>query len=281
MLSTIPFFTVPSAPTTTGITTVFICHILCISSSRSLYLLFFSFLAFFFFLLLLLLLLLVGFESNLNNNAVHKKEKYVNLINEMSRDYRCVRFVNLSMSSLGVFCNECSTFLDMMNDIGIDKKQQRYIIKKMINIAIRATYYIFCCRNRNWDSPDLMQFGHIFVFFIFIFWILFCFVFVICLFLCFFLIIQSQAAFVNCLYIVRVTIVQSKTQINLSTRLGDVNNHIAEHHLQTKHQIDWDSATCITYSYHVSFVFFLIIQSQAAFVNCLYIVRVTMTSRLH
>ena len=29
---------------------------------------------------------------------------------------------------------------------------------------------------------------------------------------------------------------------------GDVNNHIAEHHLQMKHQIDWDSATCITYS---------------------------------
>ena len=31
------------------------------------------------------------------------------------------------------------------------------------------------------------------------------------------------------------------------TRNGDVNNHITEHHLQTKHQIDWDSATCITY----------------------------------
>ena len=42
MFFTIPFFTVPSAPTTTGITTVFICHILCISSSRSLYLHFFS-----------------------------------------------------------------------------------------------------------------------------------------------------------------------------------------------------------------------------------------------
>ena len=44
---------------------------------------------------------------------------------------------------------------------------------------------------------------------------------------------------------------------NLGTRLtehkratsnGDVNNHIAEHHLQTKHQFDWDSATYITYS---------------------------------
>ena len=99
----------------------------------------------------------VGLESN---NAMRKKEKYLNFISEMSRNYVyiCVRFVNLSMSSLGVFSDECSTFLDMMNDIGIDKKQQRYIIKKMINIAIRATYYIFCCRNRNWDSPDLMQF---------------------------------------------------------------------------------------------------------------------------
>ena len=49
----------------------------------------------------------------------------------------------------------------------------------------------------------------------------------------------------------------SETGRNLSTRLtehklamknGDVNNHIAEHHLKMKHQIDWDSAICITYS---------------------------------
>ena len=32
------------------------------------------------------------------------------------------------------------------------------------------------------------------------------------------------------------------------TRNSDVNNDIAEHYLQTKHQIDWDSATCITCS---------------------------------
>ena len=126
--------------------------------------------------------LTVGFESNLNNNAVRKKEKYLNLIKEMSRNYRCVKFVNLSMSSLGVFSDECSTFLDMMNDIGIDKKQQLYIIKKMINIAIRATYYIFCWRNRNWDSPDLhcnaiLIFSFLFFFLFFFCFVLFCFVF--------------------------------------------------------------------------------------------------------
>ena len=76
----------------------------------------------------------------------------------ISRNYRCVKFVNISKSSLGVFSDECSTVLDMVNDIGIDKKQQLHIIKKMINIVIRATYYTFCCGNRNWDSPVLMQF---------------------------------------------------------------------------------------------------------------------------
>jgi len=33
-------------------------------------------------------------------------------------------------------------FLEMMNDIGVDKKQQDYIIQKMINLAIRGTCFI-------------------------------------------------------------------------------------------------------------------------------------------
>ena len=65
-------------------------------------------------------------------NAVREKEKYLNLIKEVSR---CVKFVNLSTSSLGVFNDECSTFLDMMNAIGIDKKQQLYIIKEMMKYS--------------------------------------------------------------------------------------------------------------------------------------------------
>ena len=75
----------------------------------------------------------------------------------------------------------------------------------MINIAIRAAYYIFCWRNRNWDSPDLHCNAILIFSFLFSFFLLFC--------CCFFLIIQSQAAFVNCLYVARFTIVHSKTQV--------------------------------------------------------------------
>ena len=56
----------------------------------------------------------------------------------MSRNYRRVKFIDLSMSSLGFFSDESSTCLDMMNDIGTDKKQQLYIIKKIIIIAISS-----------------------------------------------------------------------------------------------------------------------------------------------
>ena len=94
------------------------------------------------------------------------------MIKEMSSNYRFVKFVNLSMTSLGVFSDECSTFLDMMNGTGIDKKQQLYIIKTMIIIAIRATYYIFCCRNRNRDIVILISFLFVFLsFFSFFFFL--------------------------------------------------------------------------------------------------------------
>ena len=85
---------------------------------------------------------MVGFESNLQNNAVRKKEKYMNMVKDMRSNYRCVKFVNLSMSFLGVLSNECSGFLEMVTDIGIDKKQQHYIIKKMTSLVIRATFYL-------------------------------------------------------------------------------------------------------------------------------------------
>ena len=38
------------------------------------------------------------------------------------------------------------------------------------------------------------------------------------------------------------------TEHKRATKKGDFNNNIAKHHLKTSHAIDWDSATCLTYS---------------------------------
>ena len=38
------------------------------------------------------------------------------------------------------------------------------------------------------------------------------------------------------------------TEHKRATKNGDANNHIAVHHQLTNHDIDWDSAQCLTYS---------------------------------
>ena len=59
---------------------------------------------------------------------------------------------------------------------------------------------------------------------------------------------MANSATARLLTLVKPAVSRRLTEHKRATRNGDVNNHIAEHHLKTKHQIDWDSATCITYS---------------------------------
>ena len=40
----------------------------------------------------------------------------------------------------------------MPDDTGFEDKCETYCIRKMLNIAIRTSYYIFCCRNKEWSE---------------------------------------------------------------------------------------------------------------------------------
>ena len=102
--------------------------------------------------------LTVGFESNLKSNSNRKKLRYKQLIIEQKRNYNAVEFINLSISALGVFAKECSPYLDMLDDLGFDEKHKKYFIRKIMAISIRSTYYIFCCRNKEWMNPQLLNY---------------------------------------------------------------------------------------------------------------------------
>ena len=52
---------------------------------------------------LYILELTVGFETNLKTNSVRKHEKYLPLIADQKKKYNQVKFINVSVSSLGVF----------------------------------------------------------------------------------------------------------------------------------------------------------------------------------
>ena len=107
---------------------------------------------------LYILELTVGYESNLRNNINRKQSKYEKLIKDQKKKFKAVKFINLSISALGVFEKESAAFIKMLEDIHLDKNHVKYIIKKIINISIRSTYYIFCCRNKDWTKPDLLKF---------------------------------------------------------------------------------------------------------------------------
>ena len=102
--------------------------------------------------------LTVGYETNLRNNIQRKYSKYKEMIIEQKKKFRPVKFINLSISALGVFEKESSDFIQMLEHLNSDKACVKYTIRKIINIAIRTTYYVFCCRNKDWSNPDLMNF---------------------------------------------------------------------------------------------------------------------------
>ena len=56
-----------------------------------------------------------GFATNMNNNASRKYEKYRSLKQELSSNYHEVKFINIFISSLGVFGSSCDAYIYMYN----------------------------------------------------------------------------------------------------------------------------------------------------------------------
>ena len=100
----------------------------------------------------------VGFETNLDNNTSREFTKYRHLLNDLTSKYRQVKFVNLSIGSLGICGQSCDSFIQMCSDVTIDKAHTNYIITKLTTIIIRTTHYILCMRNKPWTNPDLLSY---------------------------------------------------------------------------------------------------------------------------
>ena len=65
------------------------------------------------------------------------------LIRQQKQYYNEVKFINISLSSLGVFAKECDTFLGMLDNFGFDDPHKLYCVRNMMKIAIRTSYYIY------------------------------------------------------------------------------------------------------------------------------------------
>ena len=106
--------------------------------------------------LLLLLLLAVIIEQQINSDR--KASKYSFTILDLKHTYSDVKFVNLSMSTIGIMGKSSESLLLMLDDLNWDTPTQNHINRKVMNIAIRCTYYVFCRGIEPWNNPDLLHF---------------------------------------------------------------------------------------------------------------------------
>ena len=104
--------------------------------------------------------LTVGHESNAESNAKRKAEKCSQLLHDeaLCRTYRSIDFINLVMTTGGVFSKDARSFFTMLNTLKIDSSLIKCTAVKVTCICIRTSYYIFCMRDKDWSSPELMEF---------------------------------------------------------------------------------------------------------------------------
>ena len=94
-------------------------------------------------------------SQTLITTSYGKKNKYKELLRQQKQYFNDNKCVYISLSCLGVFAKESDTFLKMLENVGFSKAHNMYCVKKMTKIAIRTSYYIFCCRNKEWENPKL------------------------------------------------------------------------------------------------------------------------------
>ena len=72
-----------------------------------------------------------------------KRQKYQDLINDQHKNYENLKFVNLSMSSLGVLSRTSLDFSEMLNDLRFNEQCRTSIVFEKLLIYVSGLHIIF------------------------------------------------------------------------------------------------------------------------------------------
>ena len=65
------------------------------------------------------------------------------------------QLIFLEVTSLGFVTKNIKTFRNFLKSININ---ERYLIEKLPEVAIRYSYLIYCRGNKNWNEPNLISY---------------------------------------------------------------------------------------------------------------------------
>ena len=99
--------------------------------------------------------LTIPYETNSNNAKLRKRNRYKNLKSNLIIPCDEFEVVTLEVTTLGFVTKDIARFKSVMKGLNINTDR---MISKMSEVALRATFFIYCRRNKVWENPELLQF---------------------------------------------------------------------------------------------------------------------------
>ena len=69
---------------------------------------------------------------------------YSQLLEDLKSRYKKVKFMNLSMGATGIYGDTCFNLKSVLKHLDLNENEVNYLLRKLCNICIWATYFIFC-----------------------------------------------------------------------------------------------------------------------------------------
>ena len=100
--------------------------------------------------------LTVCFDTNTDKSRSYKQTRYANLRDDLLIECDVFHMVYLEFTTLGFISKvSCVEFHKLLKKLNVNEDRT---ISKCMETAIRATYFIFCRRNKEWTNPELLNF---------------------------------------------------------------------------------------------------------------------------
>ena len=91
----------------------------------------------------------------LTKSREYKETRYKEIKSELLTPPSNFQLIFLEVTSLGFVTKNIKTFRNFLKSTNIN---ERYLIEKLQEVAIRCSYLIYCSRNKNWNEPNLISY---------------------------------------------------------------------------------------------------------------------------
>ena len=99
--------------------------------------------------------LTVPYETNCLIAKRRKEERYRNLKEELMINCDSFDVITLEVTTLGFVSKNVAKFRRLLKYLKVNDNR---IVAKCMEVALRATFFIYCRRNKQWNDPALLNF---------------------------------------------------------------------------------------------------------------------------